>query len=102
MNEFARLQHALSELSPVVSVTPVDMLQLPDELGGPMRKMMRSGLTADELGHELGVTEEEGGAVAEILVEKGYLRREPAGAAADARYFVKFARMRGRPIPLDL
>jgi hypothetical protein len=105
MTEFARLKELLSELSPVSSVTPVDMLQLPDRVGGAMRKMMRTGLTAAELGRELDLTADEGAAVGDLLVAKGYLQREPAAGEAKAggeRYVVKFTRMRGRAIPFDL
>ena len=102
MSEFAQLRQLLNELAPVSGVTPVDMLQLPDHVGGAMRKMMRAAMTGAEFGQELGLPAEEGEALAELLAQKGYLRRQSEAApAGEARFVVSFAHMRPRPIPPD-
>jgi hypothetical protein len=101
-SSFAALEQQITQLAPVAGVTPVDVLQLPDEMGGPLRRMMRGGMTAEELAAEMELSLAEGETLMRLLAEKGYLR--PAGPGDDGprRYTVNFAPMRPRKIPLDL
>ncbi len=103
MIDFEKLIEDLAKIPPVKGVSPVDVLALPDPLGGLIRKMTRKKtMTLEDLAGEMDLTREETRQIGDLLVEKGYLRAELRHTEDNLVYRVYYARMRKRNIPLDL
>jgi hypothetical protein len=115
MADFSHLRKELTEVPQVNGIVPVDILNLPEEIGVVVRGMVRDrAITSVELADALEISEKEALTAAEILVEKGYLlvvEDDAAGAQADSddedaggvqTYRIRFARMRRHNIPRDL
>lgn len=101
MATFERLWQQLGELRQVNGITPVDILQLPEELHGVVRKMVRQAVSLQELSAELMLPLDQTHLIADLLVAKGFLRTEDR-VEGDFHYRILFARMHTHHIPLDL
>ncbi len=107
MATFERLRTEIAQLEEIDGVTPVEILSLPAALHRAFRQMVKRALTAQELASELQLSLAEAQQVAELLVEKGFLKKSLLKAQPEANgpgpaYRVQFARMRKHDIPLDL
>jgi hypothetical protein len=103
MAGFDSLWQAVNRLKPVDGVLPMDVLDMPDPLGGLIRKFIRSGsLSLAEFAADLQVPPDQARRVGHVLVKKGYLHAEEHAQGGQVTYRVYLARMRKRNIPLDL
>ncbi len=102
MATFEGLQAELAGLKKVDGITPVEILVLPQALHAPLRKMVKTALTSEELAGELQLTAAETRQLANMLVDKGYLRVQPQADGDGVAYRVCFARVPRHDIPADL
>ncbi len=101
MTTFEALRHQLNGIRQVNGVTPVDILQLPEDLHAVVRKMLKRTMSAEELGAELLLPADQARAIGDLLVDKGFLQTEtPVDGAV--RYKILFTRMHTHNIPQDL
>ena len=103
MVDFAQLHRSVSALPTVAGIVPVDLLTVPQPLGGAIRGLVRNkSMAPDELAEVIGVTPDEVRQLVDILVEKGYLRVVEGGSADRPRFCIRYARASTHNIPSDL
>lgn len=104
MVNFHTLRQQLENIPFIQGISPVDVLALPNSIGKIIRKMTRENcLTIEQIADELDLGLDEAKDIADLLVDKGYLKSETQQKDADSPlYRVYYARMRKRNIPLDL
>jgi hypothetical protein len=103
MADFESLWQAVNQLKSVAGVLPMDVLDMPDPLGGIIRKFVRmGGMSLAEFAVDLDMDQDQARRVGDVLVQKGYLNVEDHAQDGQVTYRIYLARMRKRSIPLDL
>jgi hypothetical protein len=98
---FEELKQQLSALPPVDGITPPDVLDLPDPLPRALKKMLRTPLTLEDMAAELSLASGPARQIGDLLVEKGYLRREELPDGGGVRYKVRLTHTRTHRLPVE-
>ena len=101
MGMFNRIQDEIETRDKKEGISPADLLELSPPLRRLMSRITREGeitaaIAAEQLGEPLAETRK----MLEGLVEKGYLEREKR--KEEWVYRIRFARKRGRDIPVGI
>lgn len=98
---FQRLQDELDSQDQPGGLSPVDLLNLPDELARVVKKLVRrNGLKLAEIADMLDKTLEETQKTLDELVQKGYVRQ--VEVKEEIWYKVRFAQKRNRTVSSSL
>ena len=104
MPTYEELFEKIKNVPQVNGISPVDVLNLPDPMGGVIRDMTRhKTMSLNQLAEELGLALEETHTICQTLVDKGYFALlNEHDRPSERVYRVRFAEMRKRNIPFDL
>ena len=103
MADFEQLHTAIAALPTVAGIVPVDLLSVPQPLGGAIRGLVRNkAMDTDELAEVIGVTPDEARQLIDLLVEKGYLLTVDGDSGDRPRFCIRYARASKHNIPADL
>ncbi len=99
---FDELMQQLDRLERVKGISPMDILRLPPDLQPALRSMCKTPMPLRQLADELQLPEAEARAVADKLVDKGYLTQEERAGVSGPCYRVYFRRKHAHHIPAEL
>ena len=98
---FNRLQDDINAQEQPGGLSPIDLLDLPDELSQIIRKIIRrNGMKLADVAEALAVSPDEARQTLERLVEKGFVRR--VEVKNDFWYKARFAQKRSRTVSSSL
>ncbi len=98
---FNRLQDEINAQEQPGGLSPIDLLDLPDELSQIIRKIIRrNGMKLADVAEALAVSPDEARQTLESLVEKGFVRR--VEVKNDIWYKARFAQKRSRTVSSSL
>jgi hypothetical protein len=97
MVDFESLRTKLDDVPKVNGISPMDVLDLPDPLGGIIRRMIREkSMSLPEFAEALDLPSSQAEMIGERMVQKGYFEKEEHEIVI---YKVKYAQKRKRFIP---
>ncbi|MEZ4610003.1 MAG: hypothetical protein R2838_07100 [Caldilineaceae bacterium] len=97
MADFEQLHTAIAALPTVAGIVPVDLLSVPQPLGGAIRGLVRNkAMDTDELAEVIGVTPDEARQLIDLLVEKGYLLTVDGDSGDRPRFCIRYARLQAQ------
>lgn len=94
---FAHLRQAIEEQPAMQGITILDVLQLPEPLGGLLKSLARRGpCPSSVLAAELAVTPDEMRVLGDMMIEKGLLTATEGEADGEIVYRVRLASAQSR------
>jgi hypothetical protein len=91
------IEAKLNELDPVRGVTLMNVLELPEPVAKVLREVMRlRSVSLPQFAEALALGEGEASQLADVLVEKGFLRLQQRPSEATPTYRVRFDHSGGR------
>jgi len=100
---FQYLHTEIDKRTRVNGITPIDMLSLPNPLNNLFDKIMRQGsLSLTEVAEEVQTNATEAKELANLLINKGYLRLVEKRSDNEIIYQIRFAAKRKRRVPPKL
>jgi hypothetical protein len=99
MATFETLQQVLVKLERVEGVTAVDIMKLPSPLDATLKRMLKEPLSLTALASALQLPAEKTRQLADLLVEKGFIKVDGQDRQGDNVYRICFARTRKLSLP---
>ncbi len=92
----------LDRLDRMQGISPIDILRLPPDLQPVLRGMFKTPMPLGQLAGELQLPEAQAQAIADTLVDKGFLTSVERADVTGPCYRVYLARTHTRHIPAEL